>query len=50
MGKICRQLWLNASLREMGRLPESDRLGESAENCARPNSAFSGTLWVISHD
>ena len=50
MGKVWRQSWLNASLCEMGELPESDHLGESAENCARPNSAFSGTLWGTSHD
>jgi hypothetical protein len=50
MGKVWWQFWLNASLCEMGKLPESDRLSESVENCARLNSAFSGTLWVISHD
>jgi|HubBroStandDraft_6_1064221.scaffolds.fasta_scaffold96654_3 hypothetical protein len=50
MGKVWWQFWLNASLREMGKLLESDRLGGSFKNCARLNSAFSGTLWVISHD
>jgi hypothetical protein len=50
MAKIWRQHWLNASSREMGKLLESDCLGGRTENCARPDSAFSGTLWVISHD
>jgi|HubBroStandDraft_2_1064218.scaffolds.fasta_scaffold170467_2 hypothetical protein len=50
MAKIWRQPWLNASLREMGKLLESGCLGGSAEKCAGPNSVFSGTLWVNSHD
>jgi hypothetical protein len=50
MAKIWRQPWLNASLREMGKLLNSDCLGESIENCARTNSAFSGTLWGNFHD
>jgi hypothetical protein len=50
MGKIWRQAWLNASLCEMGKLPENDRLGRRTENWARLNSVFSGTLWGISHD
>jgi hypothetical protein len=50
MAKSWRQLWLNASLCEMEKVVESLYLGGSSENCGRPNSAFSGTLWVISHD
>jgi hypothetical protein len=50
MTKIGRQSGLNASCCAIENLPVSDRLGGSAENCARLNSAFSGTLWGISHD
>jgi hypothetical protein len=50
MSKIWWQAWLNASLCEMGKVVERGFLGGSLKNCGRPNSAFSGTLWGISHD
>jgi hypothetical protein len=49
MNKICRQSRLNASYRATDDSLEFDCLGRDAENCARTNSAFSGTLWGISH-
>ena len=50
MVKIRWQPWLNASLCELGKVVERGFLGGSFKNCVRLNSAFSGTLWVISHD
>jgi hypothetical protein len=50
MTKFGRQLRLNASFCAIDDLLESDRLRRNVENCARTNSAFSGTLWVNSHD
>lgn len=50
MVKIWWQPWLNASLWELGKVVERGFLGGSFKKCARLNSAFSGTLWVISHD
>jgi hypothetical protein len=50
MAKIWRKPWLNGSLREIAKQLERGCLGRSAENCARANSAFSGTLWGIFHD
>jgi hypothetical protein len=50
MCKSCRQLGLNASFYATEDLLESHRLRRDAENWARTYSAFSGTLWGISHD
>jgi hypothetical protein len=50
MYKSCRQLGLNASFYATDDRLESARLRRDAENCARTYSAFSGTLWVNSHD
>jgi hypothetical protein len=50
MHKICRQLRLNASYHAMDDSREFDCLGRYTENCTYADSAFSGTLWGISHD
>jgi hypothetical protein len=50
MAKTGRQPGLNASCCAIENLLASDRLSRNVENCARNNSAFSGTLWGISHD
>jgi hypothetical protein len=50
MTRIWPQLGLNVSCCATDDLLESDRFGGDTENCARTNSAFSGTLWGISHD
>jgi len=50
MTKFGRQLRLNVSFCAIDDLLKSDRLRRNVENCARTNSAFSGTLWVNSHD
>ncbi len=50
MGKIWWQPWLNASLCELGKVVERGFPGGCFTNCARQNSAFSGTLWGITHD
>jgi hypothetical protein len=50
MAKIGRQPGLNASCCAMDNVLASHRLNRNVENCARNNSAFSGTLWGISHD
>jgi hypothetical protein len=50
MTKIWPQLGLNVSCRATDDLLESDHVGRNVENCTRTDSAFSGTLWGISHD
>jgi hypothetical protein len=50
MCKSRRQLGLNASFYATDDLLESDGLRRDAKNWARTYSAFSGTLWGISHD
>jgi hypothetical protein len=50
MTKFGRQLRLNASFYATNELLESHRLRRDRENWARNYSAFSGTLWGISHD
>jgi hypothetical protein len=50
MNKICRRSGLNASYRATDDSLEFDCLGRDAENWTYADSAFSGTLWGISHD
>ena len=50
MAKIGRQRGLNASCCGGENPQASYRLNTIVENCARNNSAFSGTLWRNSHD
>lgn len=50
MAKIGWQPGLNASRGAIENRDARKRLNRNVENCARNNSAFSGTLWGISHD
>jgi hypothetical protein len=50
MTKIWPQFGLNVSCCATDDLLENHRVGRNAENCPRTDSAFSGTLWGISHD
>ena len=50
MVKTCRRLRLNGSFCAMEDSLEVDVRRKNIENCARTNSAFSGTLWGNFHD
>ena len=50
MTKMWPQLGLNVSCCATDDLLESERVCRNAENWARTDSAFSGTLWGIPHD
>jgi hypothetical protein len=50
MGKIWRQSRLSGSFCAMVDSREGDHRRKNVENCARNNSALSGTLWANSHD